>query len=72
MKKATTIAEFWIRKYLEHTPINADCCALEMIEPRMAEVRDCNGDRLRLVYDPHTGNVIMLRGDGMYESEIEA
>lgn len=72
MKKATTAAEFWIREYLNHTIINMDCYTFEMVEPRMAELKDCNGDRIRLIYEPHTGNVTILRGDGMYESEIEA
>ena len=72
MKKATTAAEFWIREYLKHTIINMDCYTFEMVEPRMAEMKDCNGDKIRLVYEPHSGNVTILRGDGMYESEIEA
>ncbi len=60
MKKATTTAEFVIRKYLEKQPINLDCFVLEMTGPHEAELRDGNGDGFKLIFEPDTKNVIMI------------
>ncbi len=48
MKKATTVAEYKIRKCLakleRRGDIALECFAFEMIGPREAELRDSNGD----------------------------
>lgn len=58
IKGAKTIAEYAIRKWMDTEGFVSECFRFEMIGPNEAVIRDCNGDKLRLVYDPGTRLVI--------------
>ncbi len=57
-----TIAEFAIRNWMDKKGLISECFQFEMIGPREAEIRDLNGDKLRLVYDPDT-RLVLQAGD---------
>lgn len=52
IKGAKTIAEYAIRKWLEQEGFMMDCFILTMDGPQEAILKDSNGDKLRLVYNP--------------------
>lgn len=60
IKGAKTIAEYAIRKWMAQEGFVTECFRLEMIGPHEAEIRDSNGDALRLVYDSASKMVILL------------
>lgn len=51
IKGAKSIAEYAIRKWLKQEDFALECFSLEFYQNE-AVLTDCNGARLRLVYDP--------------------
>lgn len=51
IKRAKTIAEYAIRKWLEKEGFAMECFQLDFIGENEAVITDRRGDKLRLVYD---------------------
>ncbi len=65
MRKAKTIAEFAILKWLEREGFVMDCFSFQMESPFEAVIKDRNGDQMRLVYNPAIKTVVPMDAAGV-------